>query len=256
MTRFKATGLAVCVLATTLGAQQTPPPAFEVASIRRNTVDKGIPFNAPPPDGINLINRPVESLVRSAYDVPFFRIVGMPEWANGESYDVIAKAARPITAEERRLMLRSLLIDRFGLKTHLEMREQTVYVMTRVRPDGPPGPGLKPRPECAQSDPPCTSGGSAIPPAGRLSLSAATIDVLASGLVSSVLESTVVNESKLDGRFDIELSWRPDSVTADANDRRPSFFTAMEEQLGLKLTAQRRPVEVLVIDALQRPTAN
>ena len=162
----------------------------------------------------------------------------MPAWANEESFDIIAKAARPITDAERRLMLRSLLIERFGLKTHVEKREQTVYVMTRARSDGAPGPGLKPRPECAKADPPCVSGGSAIPPAGRLSLSATTMDLLASGLVSSVLESTVVNESTLDGRFDVELSWRPDNVSADANDRRPSFFTAVEEQLGMKLTAR------------------
>jgi uncharacterized protein (TIGR03435 family) len=237
----------------TLAAQQTTP-AFEVVSIRPNTTTDGIPSSPASPDGISLVNRPVESVVRSAFDVPFFRIVGMPAWAKEESFDIIAKAARPITDAERRLMLRSLLIERFSLKTHVEMREQTVYVMAPVRPDGALGPGLKPRPECAEADPPCVSGGSAIPSAGRLSLSATTIDFLASGLVSSVLESTVVNESTLDGRFDVALSWRPD--TAGADDTRPSFFTAVEEQLGMKLTAQRRPVEVLVIDRIERPTPN
>ena len=82
------------------------------------------------------------------------------------------------------------------------------------------------------------------------------MDSLATGLLSAVLESMVVNESKLAGQFDVEISWRPDTVTPDASDKRPSLFTAMEEQLGLKLTAQRRSVDVLVVDQIQRPTAN
>jgi uncharacterized protein (TIGR03435 family) len=246
---------AVFVLCATLAAQEAPP-AFEVASIRQNTVDKGIPYVPNPPDGITLINRPLESLVRFAYDVQFFRVVGMPAWANEERFDIDAKAGRPITEAERRLMLRSLLIERFGLKTHFEQREQTVYVMTRVRPDDSLGRGLKPRPDCAAANSPCVSGGSAIPPAGRLSVNATTSDALATGLVSSVLESMVVNESKLEGRFDVELSWRPENLGADPNDSRPSFFTAVAEQWGMKLTAQRRPVDVLVIDQIDRPKPN
>lgn len=253
MARLTLTFAAASLLIAALAAQQ-PAPAFEVASIRRNTTTVGIPFSPPPPDGINLINRPVESLVRSAYSVEFFRLVGLPAWANEERYDVNARAARPITEEERRLMLRALLIDRFGLKAHFEPREQTVYVMTRVRPDSASGPGMKPRPDCAKADLPCVSGGSAFAD-GRLSLKSARLDALA-GLVSSLLESRVVNESNVDGWFDFEMSWRPDNVSADANDRRPSLFTAMEEQLGLKLTAGRRSVEVLVVDQIQRPTAN
>jgi uncharacterized protein (TIGR03435 family) len=66
----------------------------------------------------------------------------------------------------------------------------------------------------------------------------------------------VLNESTVEGHFDVELSWRPDTTTTDAPDTRASFVTAIDEQLGMKLTAQRRPVQVLVIDQIQRPTAN
>ena len=241
-------------MTATLVAQQ-PAPTFEVAAVKRNTIDVGIPFGPAPPDGINLINRPLESLVRFAYDVQFFRLAGMPAWANEERYDVIARADRTITEAERRLMLRSLLIERFGLQAHLEPRELTVYVMTRARAASDLGSGLKPRPDCANADPPCVSSGSAFG-AGRLSLKATTLDGFASGLLSAVLESMVVNESTLDGRFDVELVWRPDDVSVDANDKRPSLFTALEEQLGMKLTAQRRTVDVLVIDQIQRPKPN
>jgi uncharacterized protein (TIGR03435 family) len=237
------------------GDASGPQPAFDTVSIRPNTgSDTSIPFGPVPPDGINVVNRPLESLVRQAYDIQYFRVMNLPAWANQERYDVTAKAGRPITDAERRLMLRQLLADRFGLKVHFESREQTVYVMTRARPDGPLGSGVKARPECPAAADTCLSAGSAIGPAGRLSLKAATFDLLASGLMSAVLESLVLNESKVAGHFDVELSWRPD--TADAADSRASFMTAVEEQLGMKLTAQRRPVQVLVVDRLQRPTAN
>ena len=230
---------------------------FDIVSVRPNTgTDTSIPFGPTPPDGFNVVNRPLESLVRYAYEVQFFRLINMPAWANQERFDIIAKAGRPITEGERRLMLRQLLADRFGLKVHFEPREQTVYVMTRARPDGALSPGLTPRPECPAASDKCVSAGSAIVPAGRLSLKAATFDLLASGLMSAVLESLVLNESHVDGHFDVELSWRPDTATADAADSRASFITAIEEQLGMKLTSQRRPVQMLVIDRIQRPTAN
>jgi uncharacterized protein (TIGR03435 family) len=243
------------------GVQDTsapqPPLAFDIASVRPNVgSDTSIPASPIPSDGINLINRPLESLVRYAYDIQFFRLIDMPTWASQERFDVSAKAGRPITDAERRLMLRQLLADRFGLKVHFEPREQTVYVMTRAQFDGALGPGLKPRPECPAAADTCMSAGSAIVPAGRLSLKAATLDLLASGLMSAVLERVVLNESKVGGHFDIELSWRPDAAAVDAADARPSFMTAVEEQLGMKLTAQRRSVAVLVIDRIDRPTAN
>jgi uncharacterized protein (TIGR03435 family) len=80
------------------------------------------------------------------------------------------------------------------------------------------------------------------------------LDQLAVGMLSNLVGNVVSNESGVDGIFDVELSWRPD--TAGPDDGRPSFFTALEEQLGLKLTSQRRPVEVLVIERIDRPTPN
>ena len=83
----------------------------------------------------------------------------------------------------------------------------------------------------------------------------AHLDTLASGVMSTLVTSVVVNETKTDGVYDLELSWRPDvaATAADANDARPAFFTAVQEQLGLKLEAGRRPVDVLVIESLERP---
>ena len=181
-----------------------------------------------------------------------FRLVGAPGWTSEERFDITAKASAPITDAERRLMMRALLVDRFRLKAHFESRNQTVYVMTRARANGQVGPGLRLRPDCV--DKPCESGGSASPVAGTARVRATTLDRLADGMLSLLLDQVVRNESGVAGTFDVELSWRPD--TADRTDTRPSFFTAVEEQLGMKLSPQRRPVEVLVIDSIERPTPN
>jgi uncharacterized protein (TIGR03435 family) len=247
----------VALTGATLLAQSPSPPAFEVASVKPNVgSDLSIPFGPVPPDGITMINRPLESIIRAAYDVQSFRMTGLPRWANEERFDISARASRPITEAERKLMMRALLVDRFRLKARMEPREQTVYVMTRVRPDGPLGPGLRPRPDCVQAGPPCVSGGSAFPAGGRATIRGLTLATLASGIMSSLVAGVVVNETKTDGFYDLELTWRPDVAVAaaDANDARPAFFTAVQEQLGLKLEAGRRPVDVLVIESLERPT--
>jgi len=192
--------LAALTGATLLGQLPSAPPAFEVASVKPNVgSDLSIPFGPVPPDGITLVNRPLESIIRYAYDVQHFRMTGLPRWANEERFDISARASRPITEAERRLMMRTLLVERFHLKARTEPREQAVYVMTRVRADGPLGPGLKPRPDCVQASPPCVSAGSAFPAGGRATLRGLTLDALASGIMSTLVASVVVNETKTDG---------------------------------------------------------
>jgi uncharacterized protein (TIGR03435 family) len=255
MAATRPTWLIVCALILAYSAAAAQEPLrFEVASVRPNTgSDLSIPFAPPPPDGIVLVNNPLESVVRFAYNVQPFRVIGLPAWTREARYDITAKAARPITVDERRLMMRTLLVERFNLKARFETREQTVYVMTRLRPDEAPGPGLKPRPECVDAANACQSGGSGNRVGGFVKIGAITLDRLADGMMSLMLDQVVHNETRTDGIFDVDLSWRPDSAPAD--DARPAFFTAVEEQLGLKLTPQRRPVEVLVIESIERATA-
>ncbi|HEY1306767.1 MAG TPA: TIGR03435 family protein [Vicinamibacterales bacterium] len=223
---------------------------FEVASVKANVgTDRSIPFRMPPPDGITLTNNPLESIIRYAYNVQPFRLIGVPAWTREERYDIAAKAARPISEDERRLMMRALLVDRFHLNARFESRTQTVYVMKPVRADQRLGPGLKPRPDCNSTQ--CESGGT-----GRndsIRVGAVTLTRLAEGMLSTVRGELVVNETGIPGTFDVELSWRPETST-DANDGRPAFSTALQEQLGLKLEPQRRPVDVLVVQSIERPT--
>ena len=245
------TVLALMASVAALSAQApSEQPRFEVASIKPNTDSDGtIHFPPTPPDGMALHNHPLESIIRYAYDVLPFLVRGMPQWANAERFDITAKAGRPITEDERRQMARSLLIDRFRLRTHLETREQTAYVLTALK-EGVVGSGLRPRPDCATT--PCQGSGSSSRAAGVIRARGMTLDRLADGPLSLLLGQVVRNETNIGGPFDVELSFRGES--GDPNDDRASLFTAVEEQFGLKLTPERRAVEILVIDSVEWPT--
>jgi uncharacterized protein (TIGR03435 family) len=194
-----------------------------------------------------LLNRPLESVIRYAYDVQPFLVRGVPQWAHAERFDIVARASRPITESERRLMTRSLLTERFRLQARYETREQPAYVLTAVK-EGNVGPGLRRRLDCATS--PCQGSGSSSRVAGIIRMRGVTLERLAAGPLSLILDQVVRNETNIEGAFDAELSFRGD----DQTDGRPSFFTAVEEQFGLKLMPERRPVEIIVIDSVERPT--
>ena len=252
-------GLLLVLIAFTalrLTAQQTTP-AFEVVSVKPNTsTDDSFKIPPTPPEGVALYNRSLASVVRYAYQLPPFRVVGMPRWTEDERFDIVGKAAKPVTEIERQSMVRALLADRFRLKAHFEKREQAVYVMTRARSDGSVGPGLRPRADCV--DKPCQPAGSVSRVAGVIRMKGTTMAELAEAAMESVLGQVVRDESGIRGVFDVQASWRPDGVdaTLDPADKRPSFFTAIQEQLGLRLEPGRAAVEVLVINSVERPTPN
>jgi uncharacterized protein (TIGR03435 family) len=197
------------------------------------------------------VNLPLYQIVLNAYSVQSFRVTGMPKWAFEARYDIIAKAAGPITEPQRRQMLQALLADRFNMKGRIESRDQPVFVMTRLRPDSL-GPGFKPRADCTGTPPPCTPEGTAGRLVGYLRGQALPMSQV-ERMLTLVLEQVVYDETKIEGLFDVDVSWRPEKAPPD--DPRPaSVFTAVEEQLGLKLTPQRRPVDFLIIESLDRAT--
>ena len=254
--RLETAALLLClVLCLVLGriiSAQDAVLRFDVASVKRNAGDAGFTFAPDPVDGFRRTNYPLfDGIIRYAYELQPFRVIGAPEWTRNERYDIVAKAARPISDAERRLMVRTLLADRFKMTSHFEMRDRTVYLMKPLRADAHLGPGLKPRPECESS--PCQSGGS-----GRsdgINIRAVTLKQFAEGMLSTLRGELVYDDTGVPGRFDVELSFRPDAST-DANDTRPALVTAIQEQLGLKLEPQRRAIEVLVIDSIDRPSAD
>lgn len=271
---------------------QTPPapvdkPKFEVASVRENTSGDGkIMFGIQPGGRFNAVNVPLWALIRQAYAVQRTQIVGAPDWTERARFDIVAKAEGDIASAgpgsppgALHFMLQDLLEDRFKLRAHRETRELPIYALTLARSDRKLGAGLRPSTvDCAAMRGRGGRGLSARGPAAAgervpCGMRMAPNHVVAGGVslaqftqvLSQLTQRIVLDRTGLEGRFDIDLSFTPDRMpqgspppgapqlpSIDPNG--PSVFTAVREQLGLKLESDRAPVEVLVIDHVERPT--
>jgi uncharacterized protein (TIGR03435 family) len=210
------------------------------------------------PDGFRWTNFPVSNWVRNAYDIIMdSQIVGLPGWAGTEPYDIEAKADadtaeawKTLTFKERwkqeQPMLQSLLADRCKLKVHHETRDLPVYDLVIAKG------GLKMKEAPADENDAESMG------PGKLSARALSMDSLVFGF-SGMVGRIIVDKTGLAGKkFDFELKWTPDNQRAGdvSPDAGPDLFTALEEQLGLKLVSSKDPVEVIVIDHIEKPSAN
>lgn len=248
---------AIAMLAI-LGQQPAPKPAFEVATVKAN-LSKGTDasMRVDPGGRFRAVNAPVFWLIAGAYGTfqgPLrpSQVAGAPGWLESERYDINAKAADaaalPIdaTVVTMRPFLQSLLEDRFSLRAHFETRQLPIYALVRVKPEGPLGPTFRASSiDCAKEPAACGFRGGP----GRVTGTAINNEVLMQ-LMALATDRVVVDRTGLTGRFDIELEWSADQIATD----RPSIFTAVQEQLGLKLESTRGPVDVLVIDHIDRPT--
>lgn len=280
MTRHIIAALAV-VLTIHVEGQQPATARFEVVSIKPNRSGEArVGFRATPGGRFEWTNVPVGTLIsvaHSRFAFDNFETIGVPDWVNGERFDVIAQtaagAAAPGLTAEIAALLRAMLADRFQLATHWEQRERAVYALVVARPGAPLGRGLqRVDVECEGTQaltggdratmrpgrgPNCTFGGGP----GAVQANAVTLRAFGSMIGASELRRPVIDRTGLSGNFDIDLRYRPDLGTrpdgpppAPADPDAPSIFTAVEEQLGLKLVSDRAPVDVLVIDRLERPT--
>ncbi len=277
---MKRRDIAMVALFVGLGAVlSAQAPSFEVASIKPNKTNE--PQTVPQMQAggrVTLINRTLRYLVQFAYSslesqLHAFQVVGGPEWADTDRFDVVAKmegspAPVPATANLGRVMMRALLEERFGLKVRTESRELPVYALVVARRDGRLGPGLKRRPEsdCAgnvpRQGPPDPNGttplcgflsGGALGGQGKLTYRGVSISQLARpGALTR--DRLVIDRTALSGLFDIDLTWAVEAAAGDPSTDAPSVFTAVQEQLGLKLEPAKAPVDVLVIDRAEKPT--
>jgi uncharacterized protein (TIGR03435 family) len=281
--RSTLTSVGVACVIATLAGQTTESPAFEIASIKpANQPPRGSPGPAPPDRFIRRYTT-LSLLLAYAHEVSALQIEGAPEWAFDTFFDVEAKADFRPTPEEMRMMVRRLLSERFSLKTHLETKERPRYRLVKARSDGrlgdrlrqsavdcpaviaARGPGYKPSPVTFDAK------GFPRPPQPGEPPSCAIMTRGTSCSVTLLLEGTpipqfarllqgqagrvVIDNTALTGTYDIEFETvRPNvSVQSDQCDA-PSLFAALEEQLGLKLESDEGPVEMLVIDAVSKPT--
>ncbi|HLG58848.1 MAG TPA: TIGR03435 family protein [Vicinamibacterales bacterium] len=236
------------------------PAVFDVATIRPANPDMSGKIFTVRGRQVTTINTTVNDLITFSYGLHERQISGGPAWAGKDKYDVTgAPAGQGLpTLPQMRTMIQQLLADRFKLSFHRDKRNLPVYSIT-VASGGP---------KLTRNDSnPNGLPGLLFRGLGVLPGSNATIDDLASVMQSAVLDRPVVDRTGLPGRYDFMLRWTPDEtqfagldvrVPAPSNsvDAPPALFTAFQEQLGLKLESTRAPVEVLVIDRIDRPSEN
>jgi uncharacterized protein (TIGR03435 family) len=240
-----------------------PLPAFEVVSVKPNKVALGW-RGSQMADGYSLTAIPLAILISQAYGIAsYYHVAGMPSWANDARYDIEGKVGDSDVAAMQNLdfrqhfaMFQPVLADRFNLKLHWETRTEPIYSLVVVKPGvlvemPPPANGnLAMGRRCG--------GGTH---AGHWVTKVSTMPSLAS-MLSGVLGRMVVDDTGLTGYYNAGLHWTPDDLNASdsqpcgASDNSISIFTALEEQLGLKLVPSKGPVQTLVIDHVERPSEN
>lgn len=264
-----------------------PPRSFEVASIKPNrSADRRAGIMVPP-GRFTANNVTPKFLIEFAYDIKDPQLSNAPGWINSERYDVEAKeddstadAMRKLKREEYgkqlRLMVQSLLGDRFKLKVTRETKELPVYALVVTKN----GPKLKPTtiPADELDAPPPSGGPGQGPPKrmammrpGQLTMTGVPVSLLTDSL-SRITGRNVIDKTGLNGNYDLTLQWTPDPAQGqmfggpdgkppaeggpppDASG--PSIFTALQEQLGLKLESQKGPVETYTINHIERPSEN
>ena len=301
----RLTTLALVVLtAAVSGAQVPATQRFEVASVRANR--SGQPMQAVPtlqPGGrVFAVNLPLRELIRVAYGLQENQLILASPLAETR-FDLEARAGATATREQSVAMLRALLTERFGLKTHREKRELPVFRLERVNairlgpqikpsgtecapltfPSGPAAPPPPPPPPAAFSGTPLGSAELwATCPSmffpGGWSLRSMSMPAFAVAL-ERLVRRAVIDETRIAGAFDIDITYAPEAFETPfpgagvgvatggpidgpaasappAQRTGPSVFTALQDQLGLRLEGGRAPVDVLVVDQVQPPTEN
>ena len=210
-------------------------------------------------------------LIRRAYQVRDFQVLNLPKWATTEAYDISAKpqtgepdfpadamkatdAQRDTFHQRRNAMVLAMLIDRFQLKTHKETRDFPVYIL-RIAKDGAKftGPNVKP------ADPDLQPG---VMHLNDGALSGTQLDMsFVAGSLSTMLDRPITDKTGLTGKYNIDLKWTPDRLSANEPSppipgAPPTIFTALREQLGLELASSKAPLDVIVIDQLEKPAVN
>jgi uncharacterized protein (TIGR03435 family) len=288
---WKMRTLTKLLLTAGIALGQTQPaakrPEFEVASIKPSAGSEGRFMGTGRSGSFDAKNIPLKSLIAEAYRVKLFQVSGGPGWIESDGYDITAQRDVDPRAPENRaafealwadltLRLQVLLEDRCSLKVHLETKEMPVYALTIAKnglklepssceivdlehPAAAPAPG-KPRPKY------CGNSGTS---RNGLNMVMTGYGVGMSDLVrwlSNATSRTVIDRTGYTAEFNAKVEWTPDAgmppaghdamPSTPSDTTGPTIFTALQEQLGLKLESTKGPVEVLVIDHVEKPSAN
>ena len=264
-----ATMVAVTALQAQAPRERADQPRFDVASIKINSANDGMVSIQAQKGRYRAIGFTLAALIRNAYRVQEFQIVDGPDWINSERFNVEATYADDPAAPTPRgqvdLMLRALLAERFQLVVRDDKRERPVYALVFARPDRRFGPQLqKASVDCATAKGPDACGSSVGP--GFIRSRGRTMAQFAESLsqltnTGSSLNRLIVDRTGLEGTYHAVVTFTPENSPSGAgippiDPNGPSIFTALQEQLGLKLESQRAPVDVLVVARAERPTEN
>jgi uncharacterized protein (TIGR03435 family) len=244
--------------------------AFEVASLKPaapNNMGDGFSLSVFPGGRLRGANMSLRQMIQIAWDLKQKNLVtGDGNWLDSQKYDLDAKVSGALGEPEARVMMQTLLLERFNLKYHRETRQLPVYFLELAK-SGVTGPDLHEAPsgDCgkmpnAQAVPPPTPGAPGANPCGGIGISSGrfnghrtNMEELATDL-SLMLGRPVFDKTSLPGSFDLTLTWTPDQIGGDSPG--PSIYTALQEQLGLKVETGRGPVEMIVVDSAEKPTGN
>ena len=246
-------------------ASTAAPVGFEVASIRRNRTSDPARARLEPGGRFTAVNAPVIQIIRQAYGLRPFQVLNAPDWTTSERYDILAKAPEgvPFGMERIAPFLQALLRDRFAFSARTEMHEMPIYELVASRPDRKPGPRLEPSAVDCTVAMPARDPNSPTPdqpPCAQLGLNNRRYEMRGypmsrfAQMLGGALDRLVVDKTGLAGAWNIELDFTPDAAASPAPGDPPSIFTALQEQLGMRLEPGRGPVEMLVIVRIERPT--
>jgi len=234
---------------------------FDVVSVKPSAPDEHNSFMMQnlPGGTLRMVGVPLRMLIMQAYDVKVFQISGGPDWIRTDRWDIMAKAEGVegrLSRDRQNPMLQALMADRFQLKIHKEAKEMPVYAMVLDKK----GSKLAVH---TVGDSQTRTGN------GTLSIKKGGMAWLATWL-SRLLGRVVIDQTELSGEYDYQLDYTPDPGQGGAESiglppgtpqprtetNGPSIFTALQEQLGLRLVSQKGPVEIVVIDSVEKPSAN
>jgi uncharacterized protein (TIGR03435 family) len=244
-------------------SRSTAKLVFDAVSVKPN-VSGQRGYSLPPPTGerFTATNVSLNLLVTYAYHLNDVQLAGATGWMSSEAFDIEAKAPFPASENQVRLMLQPVLAERFNLKFHTENRQMSAYTLQVSKK------GLRMK----RSTKSCDPGASSTVPCGGFRLyqrrQLTGLNVPMGEFVDALGQLTgrvVVDKTGLSGTFDITLQWTPDEGLAlgpeagaapAANSQDGALFTALDEQLGLRLQSEKQTLPVLTIDSAQRPSRN
>jgi uncharacterized protein (TIGR03435 family) len=224
--------------------------AYDVVSIKQNTSESGSMSFSIAPDGFMATNTTLHMLVANAYGFNWDLISGLPKWADSDHFNVRAKVAesdidafKKLPYKERQPILQKALEERFQIAVRRETKELPVYDLVIAKGD------LKLR----ETKPGGIGGGSTVSNRGALTAKGVPVKSLL-GTLAGVVHRPVIDKTGLTGVYDIELKWTPEDAPASTDETGPSIFTALQEQVGLRLDASKGMVETLIVDHAEKPS--